>query len=111
VRKSTLAALHKAHLSLADIDWLELWDASVIELVLSLESGGLLEAGKGWQSPPKPVNQSGGCLGRGNPVGASGMYQLVESVNRLQNEDAGRNALIQAVGGCGATAITHILSN
>jgi hypothetical protein len=39
------------------------------------------------------------------------MYQLVESVNRLQNEDAGRNALIQAVGGCGATAITHILSN
>ncbi len=111
VRKSTLAALHKAHLSLADIDWLELWDASVIELVLSLESGGLLEAGKGWQSPPKPVNQSGGCLGRGNPVGASGMYQLVENVNCLRNEDAGRNALIQAVGGCGATAITHILSN
>lgn len=109
VRKSTLAALHKAHLGLADIDWLELWDASVIELVLSLEAIGLLEAGKGWQTPPKPVNQSGGCLGRGNPAGASGMYQLVESVNRLRNEDTGRNALVQAVGGCGATAITHIL--
>lgn len=110
-RKSTLAALRQASLTLDAIDSIEAWDGHVIELILALEAMGLLNPGEGWRTPPKPVNITGGCLGRGNPVGASGMYQIVEMVNCLRNHPSGENALVQAVGGCGSTVITHILSS
>ena len=58
----------------------------------------------------------GGCLGRGNPLGASGAYQVAEAVLQIRGE-AGkcqiedvRTAFVQCVGGLGGTAVTHLLS-
>jgi acetyl-CoA C-acetyltransferase len=57
----------------------------------------------------------GGLKARGHPVGATGMYQVVEAVRQLrgdagpaQIEDA-RIGLTQNIGGSGATIISHIL--
>jgi len=57
----------------------------------------------------------GGLKGRGHPVGATGVYQVVEAVQQLRGE-AGQNqvkdarwGMAQNIGGSGATVITHIL--
>ena len=57
----------------------------------------------------------GGLKGRGHPVGATGIYQVVEAVQQLRGT-AGANQLpnarlgmTQNIGGSGATVITHIL--
>jgi acetyl-CoA C-acetyltransferase len=57
----------------------------------------------------------GGLKARGHPVGATGMYQIVEAAMQLRG-DAGANqldhahiAMTQNIGGSGATILTHIL--
>ena len=63
-----------------------------------------------------PISTMGGLRSRGHPVGATGMYQVVEAVQQLRGTaDASqvRNATLamtQNLGGMGATAITHVLA-
>jgi len=52
---------------------------------------------------------------RGHPVGATGVYQIVEAVQQLTGS-AHKNqisnpeiAMTQNIGGTGATVVTHIL--
>ena len=63
-----------------------------------------------------PISTMGGLKARGHPVGATGIYQLAESYAQLAGL-AGRNqvanaahALVQNIGGTGATVVTHVLS-
>ena len=62
-----------------------------------------------------PILTMGGCLARGNPIGAKGVYQVIEAVTQLRG-DAGVNqvpnahtALTLALGGPASTAIAHVL--
>jgi acetyl-CoA C-acetyltransferase len=91
---------------------------------LSLEAGGFTERGQGprlgleGQIVPKgrvPIATFGGLKARGHPVGATGVYQLVEVVQQLRGE-AGETqvpdaciGMAQNIGGSGASIITHIL--
>ena len=51
----------------------------------------------------------------GHPVGATGLYQLVEATLQLRGQagalqiDGARTAMTQNIGGSGATIVTHIL--
>ncbi len=114
--QSAATALRKAGMSLEDIDLFELWDAYGIDTALSLEAIGIAQPGKGWQTNKLQLSSMGGCLGRGNPLGASSAYQLVETVLQLRGEAGAcqvdklpKTALVQALGGLGSTAVTHIL--
>ena len=57
----------------------------------------------------------GGQKARGNPLGASGVYQVVEAALQLRGRPArtrspgARRALVQSLGGPAATAVTHVL--
>ena len=62
-----------------------------------------------------PIATMGGLKARGHPVGATGVYQVVEVVEQLTGQ-AGANqvqgatvGMAQNIGGSGATVITHIL--
>ena len=62
-----------------------------------------------------PISTFGGLKARGNPGGATGMYQIVEVARQLRGQ-AGNNqvegakiGMAQNLGGSGATAVTHIL--
>src|SRR4030042_494136 len=122
--KSAQKAYHKAGLGPDDIDLFELHDAFSIMSVLSLEACGFTERGKG----PRlgfdgqisihgkiPITTRGGLKARGHPVGATGMYQIVEAVQQLRCEAdptqvvGAQVAMTQNIGGSGATIITHIL--
>ena len=62
-----------------------------------------------------PITTMGGLKARGHPVGATGIYQIVEVVEQLRGQ-AGKNqvqnarlGMAQNIGGSGATVITTIL--
>ena len=112
----------------------ELHDAFGILAALSLEACGFAHSGEGWRlaADPHPaiargghipISTFGGLKARGNPGGATGVYQAVELALQLRGE-AGKNqvgangaevngalprwGMAQSLGGLGATAVTHI---
>jgi acetyl-CoA C-acetyltransferase len=127
-RLSLERACQKARITPLQADFFELYDAYSIYAALSLEAAGFAERGQGWKLAQNnntpaaislqgsmPISTLGGLKARGNPGGATGLYQAVEAVlqlrgqagaNQLQNP---RRALIQCLGGPASTAVTHVL--
>ena len=124
---SSQKAYLQAGVTPADIDLFELHDAFSIMAALSLEATGFARKGEGvrWAEDDGariavdgelPISTMGGLKARGHPVGATGVYQVVEVVQQLRGE-AGVNqvrdariGMAQNIGGSGATVITHILA-
>lgn len=126
------------------VDVFELHDSFGIFAALSLEACGFAPRGEGWKLGQDgtialdggiPISTFGGLKARGNPGGATGVYQVVEVALQLRGEagdnqasphdkearrEHGRNsengapaglrwAMAQSLGGSGATAATHVL--
>lgn len=117
-------ALRQAGMDVRDMDLYEIHDAFTVMTPLILESLGLYPKGEGWCAAVEgeialdgkvPISTFGGLKARGHPVGATGMYQLVEATHQLRGEAGGnqvpdaRTALVQNMGGTGATISVHIL--
>ena len=121
---SSRKAYSQAGIGPADVDVFELHDAFTIMAALSLEACGFAERGQGVRLAEEgeitiegrvPIATMGGLKARGHPVGATGVYQMVETVQQLQAV-AGPNqvhdaniGMAQNIGGSGATGVTHIL--
>ena len=62
-----------------------------------------------------PISTLGGLKARGNPGGATGVYQAVEATLQLRGQAGAnqlpkpRRAMVQCLGGPASTAVTHIL--
>ena len=124
-RISVERALHQADIDREAVDFFELYDAYSVYAALSLEAAGFAERGQGWRfaqdgnisfTGSLPVTTMGGLKARGNPWGATGVYQVVESVLQLRGQ-AGENQLpaakfgmVQSLGGPASTAVTHVLA-
>lgn len=121
---SARRAYDQAKVGPADIDLFELHDAFSIMAALSLEACGFAERGRGVRvgldgditlGGRIPISTMGGLKARGHPVGATGLYQLVEATLQLRGEagatqvPGARIAMTQNIGGSGATITTHIL--
>jgi acetyl-CoA C-acetyltransferase len=123
--RSAHQAYAQAGMGPQDVDLFELHDAFSIMSALSLEASGFAERGQGPRlgldgqiaiQGSIPLATRGGLKARGHPVGATGIYQIVEVVQQLRGEagptqvpDA-RIGMAQNIGGSGATVVTHILS-
>jgi acetyl-CoA C-acetyltransferase len=124
VALSSQKAYAEARLTPADIHLFEVHDAFSIMAALSLEAAGFAPRGRAVDMARAgeiaigdrlPVATMGGLKARGHPVGATGIYQVVEVVEQLTGQ-AGANqvpgatvGMAQNIGGSGATVITHIL--
>ncbi len=121
---SARTAYAQAGVSPEEIDLFELHDAFSIMAALSLEAAGFAPQGQaprlaldGEIRPTGkiPVCTLGGLKARGHPVGATGMYQIVEVVRQLRGEAGGsqvpdaRIGMAQNIGGSGSNIIAHIL--
>ncbi len=116
-------AYAQAGISPQDVSLLELHDSTTILATLALEASGFAERGTGWRLAADnqiglmgklPISTFGGLKSRGNPFGATGVYQAVEAVLQLRGQ-AGANqvadpqiAMTQNIGGLGATVVTHL---
>jgi acetyl-CoA C-acetyltransferase len=125
VEYSAHKAYRQAGVGPEDIDFFEYHDAFTIMAALSLEASGFAAPGQGTclardgelaLDGRVPVATMGGLKARGHPVGATGVYQIIEAVQQLRGE-CGANQLsnprlgmAQNIGGSGATVVTHILA-
>jgi len=121
---SAQRAYAQAQVKSEDIDFFELHDAFTIMAALSLEAAGFAPRGQGARLAMEgeitlagriPICTMGGLKARGHPVGATGIYQVIEAFQQLTGQ-AGKNQLqgcrlgmTQNIGGSGAAVITHIL--
>jgi len=125
VEKSTARAFQVAGIKHNDIDIFEQHDAFSIMTTLALEAAGFSEWGKATSMAKEsiigingrlPLSTFGGLKSRGHPVGATGVYQIVEAVLQLRGEapepiqvpDAHR-ALVQNIGGSASFVVTSVL--
>jgi acetyl-CoA C-acetyltransferase len=122
--ESARRAYAQAGVEPADIDVFELHDAFSIMAALSLEAAGFAERGQGPRLALEgeikpggrvPIATRGGLKARGHPVGATGVYQIVEVVQQLRGVagatqvPGARLGMAQNIGGSGATILTHLL--
>lgn len=121
--RSARQAYAQAGVGPEDIDVFELHDAFTIMSALSLEACGFAERGQGPRLALEgeiqiggriPICTRGGLKARGHPVGATGVYQIVEVVQQLRGEagatqvEGAKIGMTQNIGGSGSNIITHI---
>ncbi|OPY32488.1 MAG: acetyl-CoA acetyltransferase [Methanomassiliicoccales archaeon PtaU1.Bin124] len=117
-------AFAQAKLERKDIQLAEVHDNFTISELLAVEDMGFFPKGQAGKATMDgqttigaklAVNTSGGLKARGDPIGATGVAQIVELVQQLRGTagrrqvDGAKYALAQNVGGTGATAVVHIL--
>ncbi|GAB3273268.1 thiolase family protein [Parahaliea aestuarii] len=113
-RRAAFAAYEQAGIDPADIDVVELHDASAFAEIQQIENLGLCPVGEGGPFSESgatalggrvPVNPSGGLVSKGHPVGATGVAQLVELATQLRGRagkrqvEAARVAVAENGGG------------
>jgi acetyl-CoA C-acetyltransferase len=126
-RLAARRAYESAHLTRKEIDVVELHDAFASFALIHLEDLGICGTGessawfeKGWVLPDGrlPVNPSGGVIGRGHPIAATGLAEIAEVALQLRGE-AGTHAigripkvgLAHAVSGIGTQNFVTILGS
>jgi acetyl-CoA C-acetyltransferase len=117
-------AFKQAKLEPKDVQVMEVHDNFTISEILAIEDLGFFEKGQGGKATADgqtaiggmvAVNTSGGLKARGDPIGATGLAQMVELVIQLRGAagkrqvNGARVGLAQNVGGTGATSVVHIL--
>jgi acetyl-CoA C-acetyltransferase len=123
-RLSVERACRRAGVLPQDVDLFEVFDAYSIYAALCLEAAGFAERGKSLElgldggfglTGRVPISTFGGLKARGNPGGATGVYQVVEACTQLRGQ-AGLNqvpdarlALVQCLGGPASSAVAHVL--
>jgi len=124
VRLAADKAYKAAGVCTDDVDVLEVHDDTTITGVISIEDLGFVEKGKGAAFVAEgntarggrlPTNTFGGLKARGNPLGATGLYQIAEVALQLgwragkcQVPEA-KVGMAQSLGGLGSTCAVAIL--
>jgi acetyl-CoA C-acetyltransferase len=122
--KASERAYKMAGLGPRDVSFAEVHDCFTIAEIIATEDLGFFDRGQGGPAAAaghtaldgaKPVNPSGGLKGKGHPVGATGVSQIVESVFQLRATAGDRQVadprigLTHNVGGSGATCVVTLL--
>jgi len=123
-RKSIERACRQAGILPEDVDLFELYDSYSIYAALALEAAGFTQRGEGWKLAHEgkmnrdgelPIATFGGLKARGNPGGATGIYQAVEATLQLRGQaganqvPGARRALVQSLAGPASAAVAHVL--
>jgi acetyl-CoA acetyltransferase len=97
--KTAKEAYERAGIGPEDVDFAEVHDCFSIAEVLRVEGLGLFEQGQyPWAvergeadiNGRLPINPSGGLIGKGHPLGGTGVAQVVELVRQLRGEAGSR---------------------
>src|SRR5439155_200469 len=123
-RKASERAYKMAGIGPRHVSFAEVHDCFTIAEIIATEDVGFFRAGEGGPCVEAgetalegriPVNPSGGLKGKGHPVGATGVSQIVESVFQLRGTAGERQVrdpeigLTHNVGGSGATCVVTLL--
>lgn len=129
-RRAILDAYKEAKLSVDDIDVFETHDCFTSSEYAAISMFGITEPGNEFEAiergrisfdGDKPINPSGGLIGCGHPVGASGVRMFLDiykqvcgkadSYQIIRNGSVPRNAMMLNIGGTATTNFAFIIGN
>ena len=106
------------------IDGIETHDCFTTSEYMAIDHFGLTEPGESWKAVEEggieiggklPINPSGGLIGAGHPVGATGVRQVLDACQQVtgqagdyQVEGAKRFATLN-IGGSGTTSVCFVV--
>ena len=123
-RQAVLDAYKRSKLSVDDIDVFETHDCFTSSEYAAISSFGLTEPGKEYEvvesgkisfTGSKPINPSGGLIGCGHPVGASGARMLLDLYKQATGTAGGyqvngvKNGMMLNIGGSATTNYVFIV--
>lgn len=123
-RQAVLDAYKKAELTVNDIDLFETHDCFTSSEYAAISAFGLSDPGKEYQAVEsglicfdgkKPINPSGGLIGCGHPVGATGarmmldLYKQVTSTAGSYQVKNAKNGLMLNIGGSATTNYVFVV--
>jgi acetyl-CoA C-acetyltransferase len=123
-RKAIEDALRRAQVNIEDISCIETHDCFTITEYAAVEHFGLTGPGEGWKAVEDgtiefggacPVNPSGGLIGGGHPVGATGVRQLYDAYLQVAGKAGGcqvpgaKRVATLNIGGSATTNVVHIV--
>ena len=123
-REAICDAYKRSNLSWKDIDVFETHDCFTSSEYMAISAFGIAEPGKEYEAIEngtidftgnKPINPSGGLIGCGHPVGASGVRMMLDLYKQVANEAGDyqiknvKNALMLNIGGSATTNYVFIV--
>lgn len=125
-RQAVLDAYKRSGLTVDDIDVFETHDCFTSSEYAAISAFGITEPGKEYEAVEsgriafdgdKPINPSGGLIGCGHPVGASGarmfldLYKQVTGAAGNYQVESAKNAMMLNIGGSATTNYVFIVGN
>jgi acetyl-CoA C-acetyltransferase len=125
LRQAVLDAFDRAEVTLDDIDALETHDCFTPSEYIAIDHIGLTGPGESWKAVEEgdieiggrlPINPSGGLIGGGHPVGASGVRMLLDASKQVSGSAGGYQvegadtAATLNFGGSTATTVSFVVA-
>lgn len=125
-RQAVLDAYRRSGLSVDDIDVFETHDCFTSSEYAAISAFGITEPGKEYEAVEngviafdgkKPINPSGGLIGCGHPVGASGARMFLDLYKQVTGKAGGyqvkgaKNGMMLNIGGSATTNYVFIIGN
>ncbi len=126
VRAAVQDALTRAKATLDDLDGIEVHDCFTPSEYLAIDHIGLTGPGESWKAIENgeieiggrlPINPSGGLIGGGHPVGASGIRMLLDAAKQVSGlagdyqVDGARHFGTLNFGGSTATTVSFVIGS
>lgn len=123
-RQTVVEAYNRAGLTVEDIDFFETHDCFTSSEYAAISCFGITEPGKEYEAiedrriafnGEKPINPSGGLIGCGHPVGATGVRMLLDLYKQISGTAEGyqveqaKNGLMLNIGGSATTNYVFIV--
>ena len=123
-RQAVLDAYGRSGLTVDDIDVFETHDCFTSSEYAAISAFGITEPGKEYEAVEngviafdgkKPINPSGGLIGCGHPVGASGARMLLDLYKQVTGKagayqiEGAKNAMMLNIGGSATTNYVYIV--
>jgi acetyl-CoA C-acetyltransferase len=125
VRSTVTDAMKRAGIpDVSGIDAIETHDCFTTSEYMAIDHFGITEPGESWKAIDQgwleidgkhPINPSGGLIGAGHPVGATGVRQLLDAVWQVTGEagdyqvEGAKNVQTLNIGGSGTTSVSFIV--
>ena len=125
VRSTITSAWRRAEIAdVGSIDGIETHDCFTTSEYMAVDHFGLTEPGESWRAVEEgwididghtPINPSGGLIGAGHPVGATGVRQLLDAYLQVTDQagdyqiDGAETFQTLNIGGSGTTSVSFVV--
>ncbi len=125
VRSTITKAMERAGVAdVSGIDAIETHDCFTTSEYMAIDHFGITAPGESWKAIEEgrialdgdiPINPSGGLIGAGHPVGATGVRQLLDAHKQVTNSagdyqvEGAKNVQTLNIGGSGTTSVSFIV--